>query len=65
MERAIAEGESGAPGFLSPDTTIAGFSAANRSSAAIQFFRLSGVVSPTYMRQWFVHNVASDDQADR
>jgi hypothetical protein len=25
----------------------------NRSSAAIQFFRLSGVVSSTYMRHWF------------
>src|SRR5580700_1416587 len=48
----MVEGESGAPGFLWPATTIDGFSAANRSSAAIQFSRLSGVVSPTYMRHW-------------
>src|SRR5271169_4307778 len=48
----MIEGESGAPGFLWPATTIDGLSAAKRSSAAIQFFRLSGVVSPTYMRHW-------------
>src|SRR6202140_4383395 len=48
----MVEGEAGARGFLCPGTTIVGFSAANRSRAAIQFFRLSGVVSPTYMRHW-------------
>jgi hypothetical protein len=43
----MAAGVSGAPGFLWPATAVFGFSAARRFSAAIQFSRLSAVVSAT------------------
>jgi hypothetical protein len=63
FRRLMIAGLSGAPGFLWPAITVLGFNAAKRSSAAIQFARLSAVVSPT--SALVVDDVAADDEVNR
>ena len=61
----MASGVSGAPVFLWPATAIFGFSAASRSSAAIQLSRLSGVDVADEHMALVVEHVAADDEVDR